>query len=128
MGQLGKDKKVLIADDSMVVHKLMEKVFASMGFDICCQAKNGREAVEGFKAHNPDLVFLDITMPIVDGIRALRRIINHNPEAKVIMLSAMSDNEIVEQALSIGAKNFISKPFQAEKVKAAVEEVFNGGE
>ncbi len=121
-----KEYKILVADDSITVHKLMETVLRSTEYNLCATAKNGQEAIDLYKEHQPDVVFLDITMPILDGIGALKGIKEANSKAKVIMLSAMADKKIVDEALELGAETFLQKPFQRDKLVGVIQEVLEG--
>jgi two-component system, chemotaxis family, chemotaxis protein CheY len=105
------DKKLLIADDSLFMRTLIKSlVLKDFSFTII-EASNGAEAVAKYKATNPDLVILDITMPEVNGIEALKQILDINKNAKVIMCSALGGQITIQEALSIGAKDFIVKPY-----------------
>ncbi len=115
--------KILVVDDADIMRLKLSKVLEENGHEIVGEAKNGDEAVEKYKDYDPDLVTLDITMPEVDGLEALDGIIAHDPDAKVIMVSAMGKKKKVLKAVKSGAKNFIVKPFDADKVKEAVNEV-----
>lgn len=118
-----KGYKILVADDSITVHKLMETVLRPTDYQLVATAKNGQEAIHLYKEHQPDLVLLDITMPILDGIGALKGIKGTNPKAKVIMLSAMADKEIVNEALHLGASTFLQKPFKREELVGTIQKV-----
>lgn len=119
-------KKIMVVDDSLTVHKLMKKFLESEGLVICASAKNGKEAVDFFKQHNPDLTFMDITMPIMDGIEALREIKAVSPGAKVVMLSAMGDEEITNEAKALGATLFLQKPFNKNILIDTAKSILGG--
>ena len=105
--------KVLIVDDALLIRKQMKMFFATtMEFEVVGLAKDGVEGVDLYKEHSPDLVTLDITMPNKDGLQALQEIIDHDPNARVLMCSALKDKDKVVQALNIGAKGYIEKPLQ----------------
>lgn len=123
-----KDYKILMADDSVTVHKMMEMVLKPTPYHLCGAAKNGEEAIKLYQEHQPDLVFLDITMPIMDGIGALKGIRKANPSAQVVMLSAMADKEIVDEAIKLGATTFLQKPFQREKLLEVIKDILEDGE
>lgn len=112
--------KILIVDDSPLIHKMIQRTLDPLGFLIVGNAKNGREGVELFKSLNPDMVTMDITMPILDGIEASAQIIKEDPIAKILMLSAMGDDDIKKQAKDKGVRHFITKPFQAENLIKSV--------
>ena len=116
-------KRVLLVDDSPMIQNLLAKTLEKNGYEVCGKAKNGREGVELFQALNPDLVFMDITMPIMDGLEAAGNIKANNPNAKVIMLSAMGDEEVVQQAHSLGIDIFLKKPFDDYKIISAISKL-----
>jgi two-component system chemotaxis response regulator CheY len=94
-------------------------------YDVVGHAKNGAEAVKLFKTLTPDLVLMDIVMPMMDGIQSLRTLMRLDPEAKVIVISSMGGvGHKVEEAIRLGARNVISKPFEPEKIKTILEKVF----
>lgn len=113
-------KKVLLVDDSPVIHGMLRKVLEKNAFVVCGDARNGREGVEMFRELAPDVVFMDITMPVMDGLEAARAIKELNKNTKIIMLSAMGDDEIVGQAKDIGVNIFLKKPFDEYKVISAI--------
>lgn len=108
-------KKVLIIDDSLLSRSFLEEVLAEFDVEIFT-AENGAIGLELYQEHRPDLVTSDITMPEMDGITTLKRILKINPNAKVIMISAMGQQETVVKCLDLGAKGFISKPFKKEEI------------
>jgi len=117
----GTPYKVLIVDDSPMIHKMVQKTIQPMGFEVVGNAKNGKEGVELYEKLKPDLVTMDITMPIMDGVDASENIIKIDPTAAILMLSAMGDDDIKEQAKSKGVRHFITKPFQpSELIKSIV--------
>lgn len=108
--------KILIADDAAFMRMMLKNVLVAGGHTVIAEASNGREAVDLYDAHHPDLVTMDITMPEMDGLQALKAIRQQHPQAKVIMCSAMGQQEMVIEAIQFGAGSFIVKPFQKEKV------------
>ncbi len=121
----GNPYKVLIVDDSIFVQKQLQQILTSEQFEIVATAGDGVEGVDKYKQHqnNIDVVTLDITMPNMDGITALEHIIKLNPKAKVVMISALGKEELVKQALVAGAKNYIVKPLDREKVLSRIHAV-----
>lgn len=107
----------MIVDDSNVVKKMIESFLAPLGISIACTASNGREALEQFDQKKPDIVTMDITMPEMDGLTCLEEIIKRKPDTKVIVVSALKDRETGIQALKLGAKSFIVKPFTADQLR-----------
>jgi two-component system chemotaxis response regulator CheY len=116
-------KKILIVDDSPIIHKMLGKTLESNGFSVCGSARNGREGVELFETTCPDIVFMDVTMPIMDGLEAAKRIKERNNTAKIIMLTAMGDEEIIQQAEEIGVDVFLKKPFNDFKIISAISKI-----
>ena len=114
----GKAIRVLIVDDSMFVTKQISQILTSEGFDIVATAADGAEGVEKYKEIYPDidLVTMDITMPRMDGVTALEKIIEFDKEANVVMVSALGKQDLVKKSLMLGAKNYIVKPLDRKKV------------
>lgn len=110
---------VLVADDAAFVRRLLRKVLASDGYEVH-EAVNGRDAVEKFIELRPDLVTLDVNMPEMGGLEALRAIREHDSEARVLIISAMQSDPCVQDALASGAVEFVAKPFQPKRVLEAV--------
>lgn len=108
--------QVLVVDDARFMRKLLSDALASGGHDVVGEAADGAEAVERFSALRPELMTLDITMPGKDGLQTLREIIALDPSARVIMCSALGQESKVIEALRAGAKDFVVKPFRAERV------------
>ncbi len=121
-------KKILIVDDATLMRRNLTTILTQDGrYEIAGEARNGKEAVQKYRELQPDLVTMDITMPIMDGIEAVRLIREEFPNANVIMISALSQKRMVLQALEYGAKNYIIKPITKNKVIAAVEKIFGNG-
>ena len=116
-------KSVLIVDDAAFMRMMIKDILSKNGYDIAGEAENGLRAVEKYKEVKPDLVLMDITMPEMDGISALKGIRAEDAGAKVVMCSAMGQQAMVIEAIQAGAKDFIVKPFQAERVLEAVKKV-----
>jgi len=118
--------KVLIVDDALFMRKMLADILVKEGFTICGEAENGKEAVEKYKQLKPDLVTMDIVMPKmeeVDGIAAVKEIMKIDPQAKIVMVSAMGQHALVVEAIQAGAKDFIVKPFQPSRVIEAIKRV-----
>jgi two-component system chemotaxis response regulator CheY len=116
-------KRVLITDDALFMRVTLKNILTKFGYEIAGEASNGRESIDLYKQTQPDLVTMDITMPDIDGITALKEIRKHDPNASVIMCTAMGQKNMVMEAISAGAKDFIVKPFQPEKVIEAVQKL-----
>jgi len=112
--------KILIVDDAAFMRMMIKDILTKNGFEVVGEAQDGNQAIEKYKELEPDLVTLDITMPEMDGITALKEIKSTNPEAKIIMCSAMGQQAMVIDAIQAGAKDFIVKPFQADRVLEAI--------
>jgi two-component system chemotaxis response regulator CheY len=113
--------KILVVDDAAFMRMMIKDILVKHGFEVIGEAANGAEAVVLFKELSPDLVTMDITMPEMDGITALKGIKKLDPNAKVVMCSAMGQQAMVLEAIQAGAKDFIVKPFQADRVIEAVK-------
>lgn len=109
-------KKVLIVDDAVFMRMKLKDILEKNGYEVVGEAENGIEAVEKYKTENPDLVTMDITMPEMDGIEALKQIKAHDSGATVIMCSAMGQQSMVMDAIQAGAVDFIVKPFDTDRV------------
>ena len=116
-------KSILICDDAAFMRMMIKDILVKNGYNIAGEAENGAKAVEKYQETKPDLVLMDITMPEMDGIQALKAIKANDPNAQVIMCSAMGQQAMVIEAIQSGAKDFIVKPFQAERVLEAVKKV-----
>lgn len=114
-------KNVLIVDDAAFMRMMIKDILTKNGYNVVGEAENGKVAVEKYKETTPDLVTMDITMPEMDGIEALKAIKALNPGSTVIMCSAMGQQAMVIEAIQAGAKDFIVKPFQADRVLEAVK-------
>lgn len=108
--------KLLIVDDSPVIFKLIKKKLLSNGIEDVFYAENGEAAVEFYKENHPDLVIMDITMPVKDGLEASKEIIAMHEKANIILLSSLQDEELMIRAKAIGVKDFLGKPFDMEEM------------
>lgn len=115
--------KILLVDDSAFMRLLLRKILTRAGHEVVGEANNGREAVELYGELKPDVVTMDITMPVQDGIAALRDIKRSSSDAHVVMCSAMGQQSLVIEAIKAGAEDFIVKPFQGPRVIEAVGKV-----
>jgi two-component system chemotaxis response regulator CheY len=113
--------RVLVVDDAVFMRKVVSDALAKGGHEVIGEAANGQEAVEQFQSLKPEVTTLDITMPEKDGLSALREIIAMDPQARVVMCSALGQETKVLEAIKAGAKDFVVKPFQAERVLSAIE-------
>ena len=115
--------RVLIVDDAAFMRMMIKDILEKNGFEVVGEAPNGVVAVELYKKEKPDVVTMDITMPDMDGIEAVKQIKSFDAGAKVIMCSAMGQQSMVMDAIKAGARDFIVKPFQADRVLEAVNKV-----
>ena len=116
-------KNILICDDAAFMRMMIKDILTKNGYNVVGEAENGAKAIEKYNETKPDLVLMDITMPEMDGIQALKKIKESDPKAMVIMCSAMGQQAMVIESIQSGAKDFIVKPFQAERVLEAVKKV-----
>ena len=116
-------KNILICDDAAFMRMMIKDILTKNGYNVVGEAGNGAKAIEKYNETKPDLVLMDITMPEMDGIQALKKIKESDPKAMVIMCSAMGQQAMVIESIQSGAKDFIVKPFQADRVLEAVKKV-----
>ena len=116
-------KNILICDDAAFMRMMIKDILSKNGYNVAGEAENGAKAVEKYNELKPDLVLMDITMPEMDGIQALKKIKEADSSALVIMCSAMGQQAMVIESIQAGAKDFIVKPFQADRVIEAVKKV-----
>ncbi|MFD2371306.1 response regulator [Brevibacillus sp. GCM10020057] len=117
--------KVLIVDDAAFMRMMIKEILSKNGYTVVGEASDGAQAIEKYKELGPDLVTMDITMPEMDGIAALKEIKKIDPSARVIMCSAMGQQAMVIDAIQAGAKDFIVKPFQADRVLEAIKKTLS---
>jgi two-component system chemotaxis response regulator CheY len=114
--------KILVVDDAEFLRVRISKMLSSEGHEII-EAENGLKAVETYKSARPDLVLMDITMPEMDGLAALREIRSFDSAAKVVMLTALGQESVVLEAIKAGARDFVVKPFEKERVLSAIAQL-----
>ena len=114
-------KNILICDDAAFMRMMIKDILTKNGYNVAGEAENGQKAVEKYQETKPDLVLMDITMPEMDGIQALKKIKQIDPNASVVMCSAMGQQAMVIESIQSGARDFIVKPFQPECVLEAVK-------
>ncbi len=114
---------VLVCDDAIFMRTMISDILSQAGDEVVGEAETGTQAVERFKELNPDLVTMDIVMPDMGGIDAVREIVKIAPNAKILMCSAMGQQALVVEAIQAGAKDFVVKPFQPSRVLEAVQRV-----
>jgi two-component system chemotaxis response regulator CheY len=121
--------RVLVVDDALFMRRMLSDILKKEGIEICGEAENGKDALDKYQQLKPDLVTMDIVMPKIeeiDGIGAVKEIIRVDPQAKIIMVSAMGQHSLVVEAIQAGAKDFVTKPFQPSRVIEAVKRALGG--
>lgn len=117
--------KIMLVDDAAFMRMMVKDALSKAGYTDLIEAQDGAEAVEKFNAESPDLVFMDITMPNMDGLEALKAIKAAHPNANVVMCSAMGQEAMVIEAIKSGAKDFIVKPFKPDRILATAEKILS---
>ena len=115
--------RVLVCDDAIFMRTMISDILSGAGYEVVGEAESGVQAIERYKELRPDLVTMDIVMPDMGGIEAVREIVKADPEAKILMCSAMGQQALVVEAIQAGAKDFVVKPFQPSRVLEAVQRV-----
>lgn len=116
-------KKILVIDDSPFVFKTVSKALEGTDYIVVDNALNGQMGLEKYDEHQPDVITLDVTMPIMDGLETAKHLYAKNPNVKIIMLSAMGDEALLNEARTIGIKHFLTKPFKPDGLKEKLAEV-----
>ncbi len=119
--------KILVADDSAYMRSILKDLLLRSGYEVAGEAENGREAVRLYEKLAPDLVLMDILMPEMSGIQALKEIKEKYPDSRIVMLGALGQQNLVVEAMQAGASEFFVKPVQAEKVAEVIEKVLKRG-
>lgn len=114
-------KRILVVDDAAYMRMMLKEILVDHGYEIAGEAENGGEAVDKYRELVPDAVTMDITMPEVDGIEAVKKIKSFAPDAVIIMCSAMGQHNLVMKALEAGARDFVVKPFDPERIVQALQ-------
>ncbi|WP_342472507.1 response regulator [Metasolibacillus sp. FSL H7-0170] len=115
---------VMVVDDALFMRSFISNLFENWGFTVVAQAANGKKAIALFQELQPDLVTMDLTMPLMTGLEASKHIIEEFPEARIIMITALGQQRHVKEALMYGVKDFIVKPFKPEELKQIVDTLF----
>lgn len=122
------DVKILIGDDSILARKQLKDVVSSFGIKNILEASNGQESIDLYKEHMPDMVFLDIVMPVKDGHSAIAEIMEVNPKADIVIVSSVGTHAQLRQAIQLGAKDFIQKPLNVRQIESILKSRFEGRE
>ena len=112
-----KMKRVLIVDDSKIAREMLKKVILSLGHEIVGEAIDGQDGVTKYKELNPDIIFSDIEMPIMDGFETLKKIMEYDKDAYIVMVSSVVNSQILKKISLSGAKNIIKKPFSSKQIE-----------
>jgi len=112
----------MIVDDSLMARRMLKPILEEAGHEVVMEATGGKEAIRGYKLHSPDLVTMDITMPGTDGMSATKEILREFPEARIVMVTALRDQNKILEAAGLGALNYILKPYSKDKVFAVLKE------
>lgn len=118
------EAKILIGDDSILARKQLKDILSGLGATQYIEAANGQEAIDSYNEEPADIVFLDIVMPVKDGVAATREIMQQHPQATVIIASSIGTKEQLKNAIEAGAKDFIQKPFSANSIQRIIESRF----
>jgi two-component system chemotaxis response regulator CheY len=116
--------KILIVDDSLIIRKKITKLIEKLGHEVLYGAKNGQEAIDAYTSKSPDLVTMDITMPDMDGITAVKHIIKNDAAAKIIMVTSHGQEDMVIKSIQAGAVGYMLKPITEDKLATAIGEVY----
>ncbi|MDB4896091.1 MAG: cheY [Firmicutes bacterium] len=114
--------KILLVDDAAFMRMRCAKLLTENGYEVA-EAENGQEAIQKYQSYRPDLVLMDITMPVMDGIASTREIKTLDPNARIVMVSALGQQTMVIEAIKAGAKDFVVKPFEPDKILATVRKI-----
>ncbi|MHA7965888.1 response regulator [Paenibacillus sp. CAU 1782] len=118
-------KTVLVADDAAFMRASMSEILVSNGFEVVAEAGDGLQAIQLYEEHRPDVVTMDITMPTMDGLTAIRKIMELDPNASIVVCSAIGHRDMVVEAIRAGAKDFIIKPFHRNRVVSTLRDVLS---
>ncbi len=113
-------KKILIVDDANFMRMMVKNTLIPYGFEIAGEASNGAEAVAKYEELKPDLVTMDITMKVKDGLAAAKEILSKHPDARIVMVTALGQEKMLVDSIAIGVKDFVVKPFEPERIVSAV--------
>jgi two-component system chemotaxis response regulator CheY len=113
-------KKIMLVDDAAFMRMMIKNTLQKNGFTDIVEADNGEKAISVYNAEKPDLILMDITMPVMDGLEALKKLKEINSDVKVVMCSAMGQEAMVVEALKLGAKDFIVKPFKPDRIMKTI--------
>lgn len=116
-------KRVLIVDDARIIRNILRALMQKMGLKVAGEAVNGAEGIRMYDELRPDLVTMDITMPVVDGLTATKSIMSTDPNARIIMVTSVGQEQVMKEAILLGARDFIVKPFNEDRITASIRRV-----
>lgn len=119
----GDPKRVLIVDDARIIRNILRALMQKMGLKVAGEAVNGAEGIRMYDELRPDLVTMDITMPVVDGLTATKSIMSADPNARIIMVTSVGQEQVMKEAILLGARDFIVKPFNEDRITSAIRRV-----
>jgi len=119
----GEAKRVLIVDDARIIRNILRALMQKMGLKVAGEAANGAEGIRLYDELRPDLVTMDITMPVVDGLTATKSILSADPNARIIMVTSVGQEQVMKEAILLGARDFIVKPFNEDRIMSAIRRV-----
>ena len=117
--------RAIIADDEAFIRQVLLKMLERLGVEVVAVADNGRKVLDLYAELKPDIVILDIAMPEMDGLETLRQLLDTDPEAKVLMCTSFSSKQYVVEAVKVGAKGYLNKPFDLEKIREKINKICN---
>ncbi|GAA5417141.1 chemotaxis protein CheY [Paraliobacillus ryukyuensis] len=117
--------RILVTDDAAFMRMQLKNIFTALGHEVVGEAENGKVAIDLYNDLKPDLVSMDITMPEMNGVEAVKAIKSNDPDATIVMCSAMGQQQMVLEAIQAGAKDFIVKPFDQERIQQALDKIFS---
>jgi len=121
-------RRVLVVDDAVVMRMMIKDILSKNGFEIAGEAQNGADAIEKYKSLRPDIVTMDMVMPGMDGVSAVKAIIAEDPAAKIVMCTSMGQDALLKEAMDAGAKTRITKPFRPSEILEVIGKVLDGVE
>jgi two-component system chemotaxis response regulator CheY len=119
-------RTLLVTDDAMIIRQIIKDMAAEAGWDVVGEASNGQEAIDRYRELRPDAVTLDLVMPEHDGLHALHGIMALDPDAKVLIVSALEQRAVLREAFKAGAADFVAKPFDRQNLRESLEQLFGG--
>ena len=117
-------KRLLVVDDAMIIREKIKDAAINDGWEIVGEGANGQEAIELYQAHQPDVMTIDLVMPEFDGLHGLRGVVKDDPNAKILVVSALDQTDILKEAIRLGASDFVVKPFDENRLVQAIDTIY----